>query len=165
MSILESDMNELKKRITKILEKRDNNMQTFITDYNPNISARTLDSKRLGKQRVEALQIADCLLIKESRWKSHPAVKMWKGYESYLIKVYLVSIFLEWEKRGYKNTKCDIWWQKLYKKVKNTKIIYPKWITDDFIKSHRSNLIRKNENHYSHIFQNIPNNLEYIWPI
>ena len=61
-------------------------MQTFITDFDMAQNAKKLDDKRLGKQRIEALQIANCLLVKESRWKNHPAVKMWKGYERFLIR-------------------------------------------------------------------------------
>lgn len=140
-------------------------MQTFITDYNPNISAKSLDNKRLGKQRVEAIQIADCLLTKETRWKNHPAVKMWKGYEPFLIKVYLLSIINEWEARGFKNQKCADHWQRLYKKVKNQPIKYPDWITKEFIEAHRSNLIRKNTEFYESKFPDTKYGLKYIWPV
>jgi hypothetical protein len=139
-------------------------MQTFITDYNPNISAASLDNKRLGKQRVEALQIADCLLNKESRWANHPAVKMWRGYEPFLVKVYILTIINEWEERGFKNTKCAERWQQLYKIVKDKRIKCPEWVDDDFIEAHRSNLIRKLPEFYSPKFQNTKSGLEYIWP-
>lgn len=139
-------------------------MQTFITDYNPNISAASLDNKRLGKQRVEALQIADCLLNKESRWANHPAVKMWRGYEPFLVKVYILTIMNEWEERGFKNTKCAEWWQQLYKIVKDKRIKCPEWVDDDFIEAHRSNLIRKLPEFYSAKFPNTKPGLEYIWP-
>lgn len=139
-------------------------MQTFIIDYNPNISAASLDNKRLGKQRVEALQIADCLLNKESRWVNHPAVKMWRGYEPYLVKVYILTIMNEWESRGFKNTKCAEWWQKLYQIVRNQRIKVPEWLDDNFIEAHRSNLIRKLPEFYSSKFPNTESGLEYIWP-
>lgn len=83
-------------------------MQTFITDFNMAQNAKNLDNKRLGKQRVEALQIASCLLEKETRWRNHPAVKMWKGYESFLIRRYIITLFAEWSNvRIYKNEKCE----------------------------------------------------------
>lgn len=139
-------------------------MQTFITDYNPNTSAASLDNKRLGKQRVEALQIADCLLNKESRWANHPATKMWRGYEPFLVKVYILTIINEWEERGFKNTKCAEWWQRLYKIVKDQPIKCPEWLNDEFIEAHRSNLIRKFPEFYSPKFPNAKIGLEYIWP-
>lgn len=85
-------------------------MQTFLPFPNPTQTARVLDDKRLGKQRVEALQIADCLLQnKASHWKHHPAVLMWSGYESYLVKVYISAIIHEWQNvRMFRNEKCQM---------------------------------------------------------
>jgi hypothetical protein len=64
-------------------------MQTFLPYANVKKSVKCLDSKRLGKQRVEAFQILNILLnrTKTSGWRNHPAVKMWKGHENAL-KVY-----------------------------------------------------------------------------
>ena len=144
-------------------------MQTFITDFDMEQNAKNLDNKRLGKQRVEALQIADCLLVKESRWKNHPAVKMWKGYEGFLILEYLREILIEWEERGFKNEKCREHWGKFKNIIFNgdKKIIYnePFWLKSDFIETHRSNLIRKNREYYKKLFPNTKEGLEYIWPV
>jgi len=139
-------------------------MQTFIVSFNQKETAKILDSKRLGKQRVEGLQIAECLLVKESRWKNHPAVKMWKGYEPYLIKIYLKEILNEWEARGYKNIKCSDKWKSLSKHIKYSRVKTPKWLNKDFIIAHQSNLIRKNPEYYKKYFKNVLPNLEYIWP-
>ena len=143
-------------------------MQTFITDFNMAQNAKNLDNKRLGKQRIEALQILDCLLAKKSRWKSHPAVKMWKGYEEYLLYSYLTWVIDQWLRRGFKNNKCQDWYLKLqkickYPGVENIK--KPKWLTKEFIESHRSNLIRKNSEYYKSLFPNTKEGLSYIWPI
>ena len=58
-------------------------MQTFLpyTDFIK--SAKCLDYKRLGKQRVEAKQILNILLGETTKagWTNHPAVLMWSGYE------------------------------------------------------------------------------------
>lgn len=147
-------------------------MQTFITDFNMAQNARNLDNKRLGKQRVEAIQILNCLLIEESRWKTHPAVKMWKGHEEYLLRQYLLFIMLEWETRGFKNTKCVIRREELYKYFESKKelsnlnnILKPKWLTENFIESHRSNLLRKDYEFYIQKFPDTKLGLEYIWPV
>jgi hypothetical protein len=137
-------------------------MQTFIVSKNIRKSASLLDSKRLGKQRVEAIQVARSLFSIKEGWKNHPAVKMWKGYESYLIKRYLRIIMNEWIKRGYNNEKCEQHYKQLLKHVKYKISRKPKWITREFCIRHQSNLIRKDSNYYSHF--NVPNDLEYIWP-
>ena len=51
-------------------------MQTFlpVTDFEE--SARLLDSPRLGKQRVETLQVLLALELPEYGWHSHPVVTM-----------------------------------------------------------------------------------------
>jgi len=54
-------------------------MQTFLPQISFKESAECLDNRRLGKQRVEAMQIMKALLLPEYGWKNHPAVKMWKG--------------------------------------------------------------------------------------
>lgn len=142
-------------------------MQTFITSFDISKTAQNLDNKRLGKQRVEAIQIARSLLGISNGWLNHPAVKMWKGYEAYLVKVYLRTIMDEWINRGYKNDKCEKHWQELMqrKEIKDQYPIMPNWITIDFCKSHQSNLIRKLPGYYGNLFPNIPDNLPYIWPI
>jgi hypothetical protein len=155
------------------------NMQTFITDHNMAVSASNLDDKRLGKQRVEALQIFECLMVKETRWKNHPAVKMWKGYDGFLLNNYIKSILFEWEyNRKFRNEKCrnkyNYYVEEYYIKVhernkwipiNQMNFVKPYWITDEFIEAHRSNLIRKDPGHYRPLFPNIKEGLEYIWPV
>lgn len=144
--------------------------QTFITDHDMRQSAQNLDDKRLGKQRVEAIQIGYCLLIAENNWKNHPAVKMWNGWEPFLVYQYLRDTMLEWDKRGFQNLKCLDHFSKLDLAVRvrygrNCIVEKPTWITDAFILSHKSNLIRKNPKFYRPVFGNdIPDNLPYIWP-
>ena len=43
-----------------------------------------LDHRRLGKQRVEVLQILRALTRERYGWKSHPVVRMWAGYDEAL---------------------------------------------------------------------------------
>ena len=61
-------------------------MQTFLPYKNFIKSAKCLDYKRLGKQRVEALQIHNIISGKRTTggWINHPVVKMWTGYDQLL---------------------------------------------------------------------------------
>ena len=54
-------------------------MQTFLPYPDLRDSVACLDSKRLGKQRVECLQILNVLEGRRTGWQNHPAVKMWAG--------------------------------------------------------------------------------------
>ncbi len=139
-------------------------MQTFLPYKDFARSAKVLDRQRLGKQRVEGLQILRCLLgIGSLRWANHPAVKMWKGHELYLAK-YVITICNEWIARGYKDT--------VKAKVEQLAIIEPMrsylpplWLGDRaFHHSHQSNLIRKLPAHYRQYFPTISSHLPYVWP-
>lgn len=137
-------------------------MQTFLPYKSFSKSASILDNSRLGKQRVEAKQILDILKKKRENpngsfaWKNHPAVLMWEGYENAL-RSYYNTILTEWEKRGFRNT---------MKKLPVTRPIkLPPWMgSTKFHRSHQSNLLRKNKEHYQEYFKGVPDDLEYVWP-
>ena len=139
-------------------------MQTFLPHMNIVTAINILDNKRLGKQRVEAIQIASCLLEKETRWKNHPAVLMWKGYEAYLVFFYIFITISAFASRGFRNEKCLIHYARLSKLVSRTNLKRPPWYNERFVKAHQSNLVRKNKEYYSKHFPNVKNDLEYIWP-
>lgn len=140
-------------------------MQTFLPYFSFKESAGCLDNKRLGKQRVEVLQILNCLLIKPTRWRNHPAVKMWENSELILID-YGLTICNEWKLRSFKDT-C-------YDKIANFKNVIsdtenrdvrPWWLGNDkFHDSHKSNLLRKKPEHYSKFGWGMPDDLPYFWP-
>ena len=133
-------------------------MQTFLPYKNFKKSFKCLDYRRLGKQRVEAYQILNVLLERNRTkgWVNHPATKMWRGYENCL-KQYFNMCVDEWKKRGYNNNMK-------YEEISGD-IIYPPWVGDaNFHLSHKSNLLRKQPEHYSKHFLNIPDDLPYIWP-
>ena len=131
-------------------------MQTFLPVPDFKESAKILDYRRLGKQRVEARQILNALQGKSKGWVNHPATRMWKGYESAL-EQYLREMILEWLDRGYNNS-MEI-------PLKRSPIIYPKWFGDvNFHASHRSNLLRKNFDYYSEFNWIEGCDLPYIWP-
>ena len=50
-------------------------MQSFLPIADFTETARILDPRRLGKQRVEALQILRGLIVPGYGWRHHPAVK------------------------------------------------------------------------------------------
>ena len=135
------------------------NMQTFLPYYNFTTSATCLDYRRLGKQRVEAMQLYNILVgkAKSKAWSHHPAALMWKGSENALAH-YFNCIRHEWIRRGYCNNMPEL--------IIQGEISMPSWLgNEDFHKSHRSNLMRKFPEHYSQFKWNVPNNLPYIWPI
>lgn len=75
-------------------------MQTFLSESTFAQCAAVLDKKRLNKQLTEARQILGILTInKQSRWRNHPAVNMWRGYEIALIH-YINEIAKECHQRN-----------------------------------------------------------------
>jgi hypothetical protein len=133
-------------------------MQTFLPYPDLKKSLEVLDSRRLGKQRVEAFQILNIILERTDKkgWRNHPAVRMWRGYANAL-KFYLNSAIQEWVSRGYNNN------MKL-EKIRG-KIIFPKWFgSERFHASHRGNLLRKNKEYYSKFGWKDSSELDYVWP-
>lgn len=137
-------------------------MQTFLPYSDYSQSASVLDNKRLGKQRVECLQILNALSNPTYGWQNHPAVKMWRGYTNSLVEYGLI-ICSEWAfVRGFNDTCSD----KIVAHYRsNEGIVKPKWHIDERLYvSHRSNLLRKDEPFYRQFFKFEPNNLPYFWP-
>jgi hypothetical protein len=134
-------------------------MQTFLPYSDFQKSAACLDNKRLGKQRVEAMQILNILAGKSSGWKHHPAVLMWSGYEKAL-RQYLRAVVLEWKRRGFKNS------IRLPREVRLAKHEIPPWIGKrQFHASHRSNLLQKDSEHYCQFGWKVEENLPRYWPV
>lgn len=135
-------------------------MQTFLPYADFAQSAKCLDRRRLGKQRVEVLQLLKALL-QGGGWVNHPAAKMWKGYEGALCG-YGMAVCCEWISRGYADTclgKMDAMfpygWSELM----------PPWIGNEaFHRSHQSNLLRKDPVWYGKFGWDVPNDLPYVWP-
>lgn len=77
-------------------------MQTFLPYPDFEKTAKVLDRARLGKQRVEVIQILNALTDPTKGWANHPATKMWKGRE-YQLTRYGLAMCKEWARRGYSN--------------------------------------------------------------
>lgn len=128
-------------------------MQTFLPYADFIESAKVLDNRRLGKQRVEAYQ----LLL--GSWPNHPASKMWSNHR-YQLKRYGLIICREWRGRGFKDTVES----KIAEIITTGTFDYPPWFgREDFHAAHRSNLLRKNRLHYSRFGWSESDDLPYVW--
>lgn len=140
-------------------------MQTFLPYKDFIKSAQALDSKRLGKQRVEAKQILNALQGRSKGWVHHPATKMWAGYE-YQLCQYGMAVCIVWQARGFNDSLLDEFHKELQSPFNSWATNdAPPWLgREDFHLSHQSNLIRKDPEFYIPIFGDIPNDLPYVWP-
>jgi len=144
-------------------------LQTFLPYPNFSKSAAVLDTKRLGKQIIEAQQVFKAITQPDYGWQSHPAVNMWRGYEQCLV-VYAQACNFEWFTRRGKDhgawTNLLALWQQYVKDNPHdpTQRFLPPWYNDDrFHRSHQSNLLRKDPVHYGQFFD-VPDDLPYVWP-
>lgn len=137
-------------------------VQTFLPYDDFAASAAVLDNLRLGKQRVEALQVLRALTREKYGWQHHPAVKMWRGHERALV-AYGLAICEEWTRRGCADT-CAV--QLLGEGPPPGLDDPPRWLGDGpFHESHRSALVRKDPSHYRTHFPDVADDLPYVWPV
>lgn len=132
-------------------------MQTFLPVPDFYESATMLDTKRLGKQRVECVQLINAIRGTSTGWRNHPAAIMWQNNIDALRHYYNVMSG-EWVLRGYIHTMgfyCLTGMPDM-----------PTWLGDDaFHAAHRSNLLRKDPVHYGRFGWREPPTLPYIWPV
>ena len=141
-------------------------MQTFVPENSFSNSVRILDRQRLGKQRVETLQIMNALAGKSKGWTNHPATRMWRGYEAALLEYQRCTV-MEWKARGYKDT-C---WEKTvavfnenFSHQECVKI--PHWWGDNRVhNSHKSALVFKDPVWYNTIYPDVEGVYDYYWPV
>lgn len=141
-------------------------MQTFVPELSFAASAQSLDMRRLGKQRVEGLQILNVLLDRPTAsgrsykgWVNHPAVKMWRGCEAGLAS-YVLAVCKQWVDLGYKDTVAD-----KVRAIITPSGELPAWWGDSAVHlSHRSNLIRKLPEFYLPLWPDVRDDLPYVWP-
>jgi hypothetical protein len=129
-------------------------MQVFIPHETLICSVSVLDNKRLGKQRVECLQILRAIEIPGYGYKNHPVNNMWREHTDAL-KHYANLCILEWIYRGFKNT------MQLYELPAEIEIPI---FRPEVYQSHRSNLLRKLPEHYGNYFEpDLTPDLPYLW--
>jgi hypothetical protein len=129
-------------------------VNTFIISWDVDETARSLDYRRLGKQRVEAYQIWRANKGLTKGWRNHPAARAWKGY-SCALAMYTNAMIREWIRRGYRNTMeflphCG-------------KPRFPKWWGDESVRlSHCASLNMKKPDFYHF---DVPEFTGYVWPV
>jgi hypothetical protein len=149
-------------------------MQTFLPYPDFASAARVLDPRRLGKQRVEALQVLRALTVRGYGWRHHPAVRMWAGYEEALVS-YGLEVCRQWCSLGRADTcsstmerelaeRCDIVMPRSQSLLDIADEL-PPWLGNHALHlSHRSALLRKAPHIYRPIFGDEPDDLPYVWP-
>jgi hypothetical protein len=149
-------------------------MQTFLPYAGFEQSARVLDVRRLGKQRVETIQVLRALTVPGYGWRHHPAAAMWSGYEEALVR-YGIDICHVWCASGRADTCATTLIADLAETtgldaVRTQEELadageLPPWLGDEaFHRSHQSALVRKDAAHYRPFFPDVPSDLPYVWP-
>ncbi|QIG42268.1 cytoplasmic protein [Nocardioides anomalus] len=148
-------------------------MQTFLPYVDFRRSAEVLDRKRLGKQRVECLQVLRGLTVPTDGWRHHPAVKMWRGYVEALGR-YTLTVCEVWVEGGGADTVAATMSAELAEQAVGVPRsqaalgaagALPPWLGDEaFHRSHRSALLRKDPDAYRPVFGPDPDDLPYVWP-
>jgi hypothetical protein len=149
-------------------------MQTFLPVPDFADSARLLDSPRLGKQRVETLQILRAIELPDYGWANHPAVLMWRGRTPALV-AYGLAMVRVWRERGFADSTETLIGEFAPEVVGLPQAdvaaagLLPSWVGDAAVHlSHRSNLIAKDPEFYrprfTELFGPEPDDLPYVWP-
>lgn len=167
-------------------------MQTFLPYASFVASAKCLDNKRLGKQRVECLQILKTLKIGEYQCKyckrtyiesdkccpscngitehrCQPRKTPWFNHP-------IVQMWKGYERAlvVYGGQICVLWASRGFNDTVldtiadfmdfKASVQYPNWLgNEEFHLSHQSNLVRKYPEHYRKFFPNVPDDLPYQW--
>ena len=130
-------------------------VNTFAVSASVQECAKSLDYRRLGKQRVEAYQIWKVIKGYSNGWRHHPVVKSWVGY-SCALAMYTNAMIDEWVARGYNNT------MKKLPHCKNP--VFPWWWGWKAVMlSHRASLNRKMPEYYSFEVGEYQKH-GYVWP-
>ncbi|MBC9735025.1 MSMEG_6728 family protein [Nocardioides marmotae] len=148
-------------------------MQTFLPYADFERSAHVLDPRRLGKQRVECIQVVRGLTVPTYAWRNHPAVKMWRGHLEALGR-YSFACCEAWVERGHHDTcaatiGADLAAAGVREVGTQAELAaaeaLPPWLGEVALhRSHRSNLVRKDPDYYGPLFPGVPDDLPYVWP-
>jgi hypothetical protein len=151
-------------------------VNTFLPYADFQKCAKVLDDKRLYKQIVECKQILNAIYAKKQGkkygYQNHPIVKMWYNH-TYALRRYMLTMFNEWQRRRFgryfRTISYNLCTEPFEKEEKKTHFRYfsdPSWLGSRKLhRSHKSNLLRKDKEHYSKYFKGVPDDLEYEWVI
>ncbi|MBG6224250.1 hypothetical protein IWX63_000805 [Arthrobacter sp. CAN_A2] len=124
-----------------------------------------LDQARLGKQRVETLQVLRALVIPDYGWRQHPAIRMWIGYVPALT-LYGLAMVAEGVSRGHADSTHRQILEFAPHVLERSDVPVPPWFGDPALHvSHRSNLVQKAPGIYRDRFPGVPEDLPYVWPL
>lgn len=144
-------------------------MQTFLPYADFHRSAEALDPRRLGKQRVETLQILRALHFDGYGWRNHPAVLMWRGYVPALV-AYGLAMAEAWTALGRpditapKIAEFDVAGPRTHAQLGAAGLL-PPWLGERRLhRSHQAALVRKDPAWYRRHFPDVPDDLPYWWP-
>lgn len=149
-------------------------MQTFLPVADFAATARLLDTARLGKQRVETLQVLRAIELPDYGWASHPVVTMWRGRTAGLV-AYGLAMVRAWRERGFADTTEAQIAEFAPDVVGRGQAelaaagVLPSWVGNETLhRSHRSNLLAKDPEFYrprfTELFGPEPDDLPYVWP-
>jgi hypothetical protein len=145
-------------------------VQTFVPYADFRLSAQALDTPRLGKQRVETLQILRALQFPEYGWANHPAVRMWRNRMPALV-LYGLICAEEWIARGHADTTFEQIaefapeMRSLTQQDLTARGGMPSWVgNEELHESHRSRLMTKDPLYYADFAVETRPDLEYVWP-
>jgi len=148
-------------------------MQTFLPLESFEETARVLDGRRLNNQVNECMVILRTCLGLSDGWANHPAVKMWRGYESALAHytVYIVEeCYKRWQNdKVYGKRLCNL--DDIMDGYTHTWILgigckMPPWLGNkNFHRSHRQALLAKNTEWYRQFWPEEEAKIEYVWPV
>lgn len=134
-------------------------MQTFLAYPDHAASAAVLDRQRLGRQRVEVLQILRALAGTRRGWRRHPAVVMWRGARQQLV-AYGLAVCAEWVRRGYRDRVAA----KL-RRFGRPGGPLPRWWGGPLHTTHRAALLAKAPEHYAQFGWDETPKIDYYWPV
>ncbi len=149
-------------------------VQTFLPHPDFEASVRALDQKRMGKQRVEVIQVVRALTVPDYAWRHHPAALMWRGHEEALGR-YGLACCEAWVDLGHGDTCAGTIAADLatagVTAIRSQQELaeagaLPPWLGDpDLHRSHQSALVRKDPEFYRPLFPDVPDDLPYVWPV
>ena len=142
-------------------------MQTFLPYPDFARSAAVLDGPRLGKQRVETLQVLRALELPDYGWVNHPAVRMWRGCTPALV-AYGLAVVDAWTRTGRADSTgaliAEFAPEVVGRPQSALSALMPPWLgNEDLHRSHRSALLRKEPEFYEPLFGDEPE-MPYLWP-
>jgi len=135
-------------------------MITFLPVADFDASARMLDTRRLGNQRVEARMILRWLRnpLRYARQQAAGYTAMWRGHEDALA-AYYNACCEEWARRGKANIECTP------EALPAGGVALPPWLGDERLHAtHRAALMFKEPDHYAQFGWNDEPQVAYLWP-